>query len=126
MKNLLKEHAQIEHTKDIKVIKAWLDKYHACSEEEIEENPIFSINEIEFTYFNSACRQDTRYEVKYREHQWSNPLIKHYSFEELIEMGLAEFTGMEDDEVYFMDEHYDFEIVYRSDILNDFLASLEA
>ena len=31
MKNLLKEHAQIEHTKDIKVIKAWLDKYDLIS-----------------------------------------------------------------------------------------------
>ena len=121
MSKLIKEHKQIEDTKDIEVIKDWLSKYHACTEEEKEDNPIFSMNEIEFDFFQSTCRQDGRFDINYRK---SNH--KSVNFEELVIMGLAEFSKMDDDEIYFMDENYTFEVVFRSDIVDNFIRMIEA
>ena len=121
MEELLTQQGQIQSTKNIQVVKDWLSKYHARTSKEKEDNPIFSMGDIEFDYFESTDRQGGRYDINYRK-----PNYRSVDFEELISMGLAEFSKIDDNEIYFMDENYTFEVVYRSDIVNDFINLIEA
>jgi len=92
----------------------WLEHYHEQNEEEKEDNPIFCMNGIEFFYFNEASRIDSTFEAN----------GKSFDFEDILKLGFDKYIreqGFKNDEVYQTDVNYDNEIIYRSDILNDFI-----
>ena len=123
MKELLREQEKIKDTKDINEALAWLEKYHNLDDNTKFKNPIFCCNGIEFTYFDDADRQDGKFQIV----NGSNGL--EVGFDELVKMGLNNFIKEQgfssSDEVYQTDINYDFELIYRDDVIGDFIKLCE-
>ena len=124
MANVIEKQKQIVDTKDIKIVIDWLKEYYSLEDEIKEENPLFCNNGVEFNYFEDGNRQDSRFDINYGKSDYQS-----VDFDDLVSMGLNEFIiekGFKNtDEVYQTDINYTFEIIYRVDIVDEFISKLE-
>ena len=118
MIEIIEEQLLIRDTKNIEIVLDWIKKYYLLDESVKATYPLFSIDGIEFFYFEQSDRQDGEFEVN------GNTL----RFDDLIEAGLDEYIKKSFDnidEVYQTDVNYAFEVIYKVDVIENFIKTLE-